>query len=733
MRFVSILPMALCAAVVGNVHAAPITTGTPFQYRDHEGPNTVGTGVGDNLTIVVPNVAPNIGTSAFATNPQTSGSVSLQNAFTSPFGFFSRSFATDVSANAGSVTAATTVTLQNRADTLSLVSNATTGLGQLPLLSNLAASGSPLAPTLTWDPVTTGVFYNQVRLSIYNDRTDQVIISERSIGSPGLASYTVPVGTLAPNTDYAFRVFLWDGSGAGGVVVNRSSTHVNFTTTSAAVGVGGLQIATTDANGGNHAPLVLQPGVPNDYPGAQVNIGRNGPGAATLKSGTTLAASYLDVGNGVLGPNVIGTLVIDDTKVRLTGAGAPSWSSPGGGFLTAGRRFNGARGFVEVVNGGRVEIDGADPTGTEYVSPGIQAGRDANTFGNINVDGAGSTIVVNGPTVELALARQNGVINIGRSGDGRLNVIGGGQVLNAVAGATYIGRESGGRGSVLVSGGGSTLDAGRELHIGPRNGLDLPGSSGGEGVLRVENGARVFADSTTVGPGGLLTGNLGRVRGNVTLDGGVLAPGSSPGLLTIEGDVIVETGQLQLEAFAPGQIDALDVTGTIDIKSGATIEVQLGFTPSGPLAFLTAGGGIVTAPGFAGPQVVALLGTEAQGMAGSTVALVIGDQTYEVAVQVPPIDPAVDYDGDGVLDGADDCPGSSAAPTLSIGGCETGVTNAALGRGCKMSDAVRACERDARVHGAFVSCVAGNANRWLNDGLVSSHQRGNVQACAAKP
>ena len=708
----------------------PITTDTSIMFRDHKGPNSVGTGTGDTLTVVVPNVRPNLTTTAFATNPQVSGNIPLSNLFTSRTGFFTRSFATTISTMAGSVTAPSTITLTNGTDTLSVPTNGTAGVQQLPLLTNLAIGGpNALAPTLSWDAVPVvppAVPYNQVRLSIYIDRTDQIIVTERVIGGPGTTSYAIPSGTLAPNTDYVFRVFLWDGYGTNSnTPLNRSSTFVNYTTTDSAVSVGSNSFVTPPATP-PPVPLVLNAGV-NHLPDTSINIGTNGfPGAVTLTSGTTLQGSYMTVGQA----NSTGTLIVDNTTVRFDGSDDYPLAVPptSGGFLTAGR--GNGRGFIDVVNGGHIEINSSD-----YVNPGMNIGRDPGGFGTVNVDGVGSTVVITGPATVDSIVDNNGGIGVGRQGDGRLNITGGALVANAAAGVTNVGRfYNGGRGSVLVSGAGSTLDAGAQLNISPNASppTNPPKTSNSEGVVRIENGGLVVADVTTLGPGGLLTGSGGTLQSFLLVNGGVFAPGSSPGKMIIDGDMTVSEGLLQLEAFGPGQSDEIEVTGTITIGANATVEIQLGYTPTTPLTFLTAGTGINLDPGFAGPTVVGQLGTEAQGLDGATVQVVIGDQTFAAPVQVPPVDPGIDYDGDGVPDGIDACPGSSASANLLIGSCDTGTSNVALGNGCKISDAVRACELDARNHGGFVSCVAGNANQWHNNGLISGNQRGAIQACAAK-
>lgn len=601
-----------CAVIAAG--AAPITTDGAYVYRDNEGPNTIGSGQGDNLTVVVRQVNPNLTTFASATNPQVSGSIGLGNLFTSAFGLFSRAFAGDSPGQGGIATAPWTVTLQNAgggtSNTLTVNTNSLAGVGLLPLLGNLTVTGPTLSPTLSWNPVVTSTPYDQIRLSIYDDRSNQILVSERLIGGPGTTSYTVPLGTLAPNTDYAFRVYLWDSSGQNGASLNRSSTHVNSTTTSGAVGAGSLFVT---ANGSSSA-LNLVAGV-NAYPNSGITIGVNGPGAAALQNGTTLSGTFLNVG-----PNNLGTLYINNTTAVMRGGTvvSPTETQTSGGFVTVGR-FAGGRGYLDVVNGGQLLIDSNNLPGA-----GLNIGREAGSFGTVTVDGTNSKILIVGPTSTLSTAFDNGIVNVGRAGDGRLNITNGGSVVNDADGVMNIGRDPGSRGSVIVSGPGSELNAGSVLNIGP--------SGGGEGSLIIRDGGTVRADNTVLGPLGYLAGcNGGTLVSTLTVAGGVVAPGCSPGTLTIFGDLIFNDGLMLLEAFGPGQIDQVLVNGKILIGADAEIAILLGFDPTAILSFFEATDGIEVDPGFAGPSVFAQFGSNAP--VGSLVQIRIGDQTFEVSVQ----------------------------------------------------------------------------------------------------
>jgi hypothetical protein len=66
----------------------------------------------------------------------------------------------------------------------------------------------------------------------------------------------------------------------------------------------------------------------------------------------------------------------------------------------------------------------------------------------------------------------------------------------------------------------------------------------------------------TVGGGGTINGNL------AVSAGGAIGPGNSPGTLTINGDLIIDTGVLSLE-----QGDILNVSGLFQIGAGASVEL----------------------------------------------------------------------------------------------------------------------------------------------------------------
>jgi autotransporter-associated beta strand protein len=95
---------------------------------------------------------------------------------------------------------------------------------------------------------------------------------------------------------------------------------------------------------------------------------------------------------------------------------------------------------------------------------------------------------------------------------------------------------------------------------------------------------RDLAGGFTLGAGKTLKGG-GSMLGTLVTSG-VVAPGASPGILTVEDITFSGTGALQIElgGLARGtEYDVLDASGTITLQNGSTLAVTLinGFVPQG--------------------------------------------------------------------------------------------------------------------------------------------------------
>jgi T5SS/PEP-CTERM-associated repeat protein len=106
----------------------------------------------------------------------------------------------------------------------------------------------------------------------------------------------------------------------------------------------------------------------------------------------------------------------------------------------------------------------------------------------------------------------------------------------------------------------------------------------GSGIVQISTGAVLTADIVTVNRTGRIEGNGGRlVAGQRIVNGGTIAPGLSPGVLTIEGNYEQsESGRLEVEIAgltAQTQYDQLIVTGDVDIDGTLQLSFIDGFLP----------------------------------------------------------------------------------------------------------------------------------------------------------
>lgn len=295
-----------------------------------------------------------------------------------------------------------------------------------------------------------------------------------------------------------------------------------------------------------------------------------------------------------------------------------NWKTNDGG-VTAGSNWQPSKYDAAVINNGTVVVDAVGQhAGLLQVAP---------TAGNV------ATLNVTAGWIDVAER-----LEVGVAGGGAVNHTGG----LVLADEVLLGGAAGASGAYNLSGAGVL-----------RTGLLKKGASGG---------ALNFT-------GGTLSADV--VDFDLTNDGGVIAPGDSPGLTQINGDLILNSGVLEIEIGGTqfGQFDRIEVDGIADFGGtlrvelinlgGGTYQPQLGDS----IPFLAAGGG---AGGlFDAMELPAL----APGLAWQ---LNPGNVTVFLNVVADsPLDPA-DFNGNGTVDGAD-----LAIWQASLG--LTGQTNNAAG------------------------------------------------------
>ncbi len=284
------------------------------------------------------------------------------------------------------------------------------------------------------------------------------------------------------------------------------------------------------------------------------------------------------------------------------------------GDLGAGYRESGS---LVIQNGAAVSADGG------YI------GYRSGSTGTVTVNGAGTSWT------------NDGGLYVGDYGDGTLTVTGGAAVSNTSH--SYIGCRPGSTGEVTVDGEGSTWTNSSRVYVGYY----------GAATLTITSGGTVEADEVAVGDDGVLEGD-GLIRGAVR-NGGLVSPGTSAGILPVEGDFAqLAGGRLDMElggtdnngSLAP-EFDQLVVDGTASLAGELNIS-------------LIDAGGSLLAPG-AGDEFALITATagvsgqfdtvELPELASGLVWRRGGSAAQFLLLVATELDG--DYNGDGVVDAAD--------------------------------------------------------------------------------
>jgi autotransporter-associated beta strand protein len=313
--------------------------------------------------------------------------------------------------------------------------------------------------------------------------------------------------------------------------------------------------------------------------GAGGQLGVVGGGTLEVATGGTLLNTYSNLNE-----------VANGTTLRVNGGTATFRSSLVVGQFTAGSGLGGAI----VLDDGAVTLETGNMiigrTAGDVSSVSLNDGSLTVTAGAVRTDNGAGTLTLNGGTLTAT--------QIYRAG-GTLNVILNGGTLRA-AGTSATDFLAASLSSVTVDGGGVTIDsngrsitANASLAAGAGNGglakigtgtLTLAGANTYTGPTNVDGGTLLVtgglgATTVSVAAGGTL-GGTGTIAGPTTiLAGGTIAPGVSPGTLTISGSplVIDDAATLAFEINAAdttvgGGINDL-INGIADLTLGGTLNL----------------------------------------------------------------------------------------------------------------------------------------------------------------
>lgn len=457
--------------------------------------------------------------------------------------------------------------------------------------------------------------------AIFNTDGRTITVDNSLDGVGGLTKDGIGKLTLSGNSSYA-----------GGVNLNQgtlSVRHDNALGTGTIVGNGGILSFDNSAGAGLiEGRLAGGFNTGDAIPYDAIRLG-------TPKGNTTNAAEFGDNttwgyrGKLVVpaGPDVTWSfaeqfddsvrLLIDGNQILNDG----TWNNPTVGTVTlaAGEhsfevRFGQGGGGVGPNNGWGIGF-GIDTLGRNSTNPAdYVALTDPGDGSRLRFDdgGTASYTLANAATLnvdtEIHVRQFGATINGNIGGAGGINKTGNG-TLTLGGTNTYAGTTNIAAGTVQVGTGGltGTLGAGPVSNSGQlvfnRDGvLNVPNPISGAGTVRQNGpgvtdlaGANTYTGATTVDLGtlrvsGSVSGSaitvnaLGTLGGTgtvglVTVNGGTIAPGASPGTLNT-GNVLFNGGTLALEfnGNAAGMYDQLNVVGTVTLQSNVALALNFGYT-----------------------------------------------------------------------------------------------------------------------------------------------------------
>jgi T5SS/PEP-CTERM-associated repeat protein len=433
-------------------------------------------------------------------------------------------------------------------------------------------------------------------------------------------------------------------------------------------------------------------------------------GTMTVEGGGTVSGGlFTDVGRD----GSTGSLTVNGAGSSLTLAGT---NATMGAFLGVGVVDTPAlgttlgpstSGTVTVENGGKITVDTDN-----NLNGGMNVGQNGGT-GNLTITGAGSQLVISGNNSNT---NTGGGASVGRSGNGTLNVLAGGQFTidntgtTAGSGFTIGGSpeqvtagEQAGTGTVVVSGTGSQFNllsafgvtttgysgvgtlnvlkggaaVSEDLAIGHNTGstgfvsIDGLGSSITLSGSDVNNGTGARINVGESGTGTLsLTNGAQLLINPTTANGGVIIGGSG----TLPGGVGTMTVSGGSEVLVSGTNDLLIVgrngTGSLTITGGSTVDVAHGAGSTGqtfvgaiPASFSSTAplAGTLTVANGSTLDAGSLLGIASNGVAssaGTGVVLLSGGSTINATGTNGLLDSAGTVNGNISNDGGTLSPGA---------------------------------------------------------------------------
>ncbi|AJA09114.1 outer membrane autotransporter [Sphingopyxis fribergensis] len=341
------------------------------------------------------------------------------------------------------------------------------------------------------------------------------------------------------------------------------STNINGGTLF--VGGGGTTGSIASALVNNFGTLGFNRGDLLSYGGQIVGTGslrQAGTGTTVLTGtniytgGTTIEAGTLQLGNGGATGSIVGDVVNNGVLVFNRSD-----------LVNFGGIISGS-GAVRQIGGGTTVLSGVNSYagGTSILGGNLQVSADANLG-----DAAGGLIFSGGTlrtTASFSSARST-------------SLTGAGTILTD-AGTTFAL-------SGLISGAGGLTKSGTGILTLSGNNSYAGATNVNAGTLRINGDQSAATGLVTVASGATLAGS-GTIGGSVNvLDGGILAPGNSPGTLNIDGDLTLAGGSILNFEFGEAGVAGGALNDLVNVGGNLTLDGTINVTGSSGGYF---GGGI---------------------------------------------------------------------------------------------------------------------------------------------
>lgn len=320
-------------------------------------------------------------------------------------------------------------------------------------------------------------------------------------------------------------------------------------------------------------------------------------GANAYTGGTRVAAGTLSLAND----NALGTgaVMLDpNTTLHLAGVQIANTVNISGDPNIA---VTGANWLNSIVGAGDINILGTSGNATTDVltlnGPNAYA---ADTFVGDGTAGASATLKGSGANALSAnsttTVTANSVLDLNGFDQAIGALAGAGAVTNSGASAATL-TANGNNSSTVFSG---VIEDGNAVTALTKTGagtLTLSGTSTFTGVTTV-NGGRLMVDGSIVPSSGVqvnaggLVGGSGFLPSTVIAGGGTLAPGTTSAALSVNGNLMFDSGAAYAVQVSPTAAGHTDITGTANLAGTAYVGFAPGNYTRGNYTILSAAGGL---------------------------------------------------------------------------------------------------------------------------------------------